>query len=123
MRIITLWFVVVISSLFFLALIDNVTEAKEPAKKVFAADKGPNKINVSGYPKEIQESYKVFAAKCVKCHTLARPINTDMTNQGWKMYVKRMMNKPDSGISPKTGKMIYKFLKYRQEEKNKKRAH
>ncbi len=92
--------------------------AEDAKKKVFAADKGPATIDVSGFPKEMQENYKIFAARCSKCHTLARPINTDMTASGWKMYVKRMMNKPDSGISPANAKRIYKFLKFYQKKKD-----
>ncbi len=91
-------------------------------KKEYAADKGPSTIDVSTFPPEMQEAYKLFAQKCSRCHTLARPINTDMTTQEWKRYVKRMMNKPDSGISPKQGKAIYKFLKFYQKKKNEEKA-
>jgi len=122
MRIRTPGFIAIAVGFITMSAIDNVSKAEEASKKVFAADKGPDKLDVSKYPKEIKESYQVFAQKCVKCHTLARPINTDMTNQGWKMYIKRMMNKPDSGISPKVGKTIYQFLKFRQAEKDKNRA-
>jgi cytochrome c5 len=90
-------------------------------KKDFAADKGPDKVDVSAYPAEVQEDYRVFSAKCSKCHTLARPINTDLTADAWKMYVKRMSNKPDSGISQDQGKRIYSFLKFFQGEKDAKR--
>ncbi len=77
-------------------------------------DKGPDKINVSSYPAPMQAAYKVFAAKCVKCHTLARPINTMMTRDEWQRYVKRMMHKPNSGISDGQGKQIFEFLVYDQ---------
>jgi cytochrome c5 len=87
-------------------------------KKDFAADKGRDKLDVSAYPAEVQEDYRVFSAKCSKCHTLARPINTDLTADAWKMYVKRMSNKPDSGISQDQAKRIYSFLKFYQAEKD-----
>jgi hypothetical protein len=99
-----------------LALVAGPVRAED--KKDFAADKGPDKVNVSAYPAEVQEDYRVFSAKCSKCHTLARPINTDLTADAWKMYVKRMSNKPDSGISPDQGKRIYSFLKFYQAEKD-----
>ncbi|MDR3725984.1 MAG: hypothetical protein P4K86_02975, partial [Terracidiphilus sp.] len=54
-------------------------------------DKGPNQINVSSYPADLQKDYKVFTDKCAKCHTIARPINTSMTHAEWERYVKRMM--------------------------------
>lgn len=78
-------------------------------------DKGPNIINVSSYPPEQQKAYKVFAEKCSKCHTIARPINTTMTRTEWEMYVKRMMHKPNSGISSNQGKEIFDFLAYDQQ--------
>jgi hypothetical protein len=102
-----------------LTLLVGPTRAED--KKDFAADKGPDKVNVSTYPAEVQEDYRMFAAKCSKCHTLARPINTDLTVDAWKMYVKRMSNKPDSGISQDQGKQIYSFLKFYQGEKDAKK--
>jgi len=78
-------------------------------------DKGTDKINVSGYPADQQKGYKVFTDKCAKCHTIARPINTSMTAPEWSRYVKRMMHKPNSGISDAQGKTIYEFLAYDQE--------
>lgn len=77
-------------------------------------DKGPSTINVSNYPPAQQKAYKLFTSKCSKCHTIARPINTTMTQQEWERYVKRMMHKPNSGISDKQGKDIYEFLLYDQ---------
>ena len=78
-------------------------------------DKGPAKIDVSAYPAAQQQGYKVFTDKCAKCHTIARPINTTMTKEEWERYVKRMMHKPNSGISDSQGKTIYEFLAYDQE--------
>lgn len=75
-------------------------------------DKGPDKIDVSAYPAEMKTAYKLFASKCSKCHTIARPINTLMTRPEWERYVKRMMHKPNSGISDKQGKDIFEFLVY-----------
>jgi hypothetical protein len=77
-------------------------------------DKGPASINISTYPVELQKSYKLFSDKCSKCHTLARPINTTMADPDWARYVKRMMHKPNSGISDAQGKAIYEFLSYDQ---------
>jgi hypothetical protein len=59
----------------------------------------------------------VFTEKCSKCHTIARPINTAMTLPEWSRYVKRMMHKPNSGISDSQGKAIYEFLAYDQENR------
>ncbi len=85
-------------------------------------DKGPDKINVSAYPADQQKGYKVFVDKCAKCHTIARPINTTMTKPEWERYVKRMMHKPNSGISDAQGKTIFEFLAYDQENRKDKNA-
>lgn len=77
-------------------------------------DKGPSKIDVSAYPAAQQQGYKVFTEKCAKCHTIARPINTTMTKDEWERYVKRMMHKPNSGISDSQGKTIFDFVAYDQ---------
>ena len=84
---------------------------------VLPQDKGPDKLDVSAYPAEIQAGYKVFASKCTKCHTLARPINTTMTRDEWERYVKRMMHKPNSGVNGTQGKQIFDFLAYDQAQR------
>jgi hypothetical protein len=88
---------------------------KEPPldPRIAAYDKGPNKIDVSKYPKDMQDRYKVFSAKCVKCHTLARPINCEFVlDDEWERYIKRMMRKAGTFISEDDGKKIYEFLVY-----------
>ena len=92
---------------------------QQTGQKTFEADKGPVRIDVSNYPQQMQEYYKVFAKRCSKCHTLARPINTDFPIEKWERYVKRMMRKPGSGITKSTGKKIFLFLKYYSEQKKK----
>lgn len=89
-------------------------------------DKGADKLDVSSYPADMQKDYKLFADKCGKCHTLARPLNTSMTKEDWSRYVKRMMHKPNSGINDTTGKQIFDFLAYDQanrKDKNPKAFH
>jgi mono/diheme cytochrome c family protein len=84
---------------------------------VLPQDKGPDKIDVSAYPAEQQANYKLFTGKCSKCHTIARPLNTLMTRDEWSRYVKRMMHKPNSGISDAQGKQIFEFVVYDQTER------
>ncbi|HUX43186.1 MAG TPA: hypothetical protein VMV57_00410 [Terracidiphilus sp.] len=95
-----------LAPLFLVAQTSNVT---------LPQDKGPSKIDVSAYPPAQQKAYKTFVSKCSKCHTIARPINTTMTKAEWERYVKRMMHKPNSGISNSQGKDIFEFLAYDQE--------
>ena len=81
--------------------------------RIAAYDKGPNKIDVSKYPKDMQDRYKVFSVKCIKCHTLARPVNCEFVLEDeWERYIKRMMNKAGTFISADEGKKIYEFLVY-----------
>lgn len=93
-----------------------VDDLAAQATKVFPADKGPKTIDkkiLDTYPKDMQEIYyKLFSKRCSKCHTLARPINTTFTPTKWQEYVKRMMNKPGSGIKPAEAKEIWKFVVY-----------
>jgi hypothetical protein len=88
--------------------------AAQTSNVTLPQDKGPGKIDVSSYPPVQQKAYKLFDSKCSKCHTIARPINTTMTKDEWERYVKRMMHKPNSGISDSQGKEIFEFLAYDQ---------
>jgi len=92
-----------------------VAIAQDPSSEEQLAefDKGPQSIDVSGYPEEMQQRYEIFAERCSKCHTLARPISSDYAlEEEWSRYVKRMMRKPGSGIAPKDAKQIFEFLAY-----------
>jgi len=81
--------------------------------RIAAYDKGPAKIDVSKYPVEMQQRYKLFTVKCGKCHTLARAINSDFVlDDEWERYVKRMMRKAGTFISPDEGKQIFEFISY-----------
>lgn len=88
--------------------------AAQTSNVTLPQDKGPDKVDVSSYPAPMQAAYKVFSTKCSKCHTIARPINTTMTQDEWSRYVKRMMHKPNSGINDNQGKQIFEFLSYDQ---------
>lgn len=88
--------------------------AAQQSNVVLPQDKGPDKIDVSAYPAPMQSAYKLFSSKCSKCHTIARPINTMMKREEWERYVKRMMHKPNSGISDNQGKQIFEFLVFDQ---------
>lgn len=84
--------------------------ASEEEMKVYDADLGRAWIDVGSYPAEQRRAYSLFAQKCSKCHTLARPINSSLTSDDWLAYVARMGRKPGSGISPGDGDVILSFL-------------
>jgi hypothetical protein len=117
---------------------------KEKAKNPYPNDFGPDTIDVSGYPEEYKESYKLFVEKCVRCHTIARPINSQFTevktpdmdslktsspqvfekhyvwqveDNIWERYVKRMMRKPGCEMTVDEAKGIWKFLVYDSKER------
>ena len=80
--------------------------------QIYPADLGLAYIDVSSYPQEMQRSYKIFASKCSRCHTLARPINSDFSAEKWQKYVYRMMNKSGSGLTKEISDEIIRFLIY-----------
>ena len=85
----------------------------ETKARIERFEKGPATIDVSAYPKGIQDNYKVFHEKCALCHQLSRPINADFVlPDEWSRYVKRMMFKPGSNITANSAKKIYAFLAY-----------
>ncbi len=86
--------------------------AQRTAPKTYPADDGPNFIDVSDYPQEMQTLYELFTRRCSRCHTVARPINSTFTPEEWRKYVQKMMRKPGSGLTPKTSEQIIKFLIY-----------
>jgi hypothetical protein len=85
----------------------------EPAQdKPDPRDSGPGHLDVSRYPAQQQKYYEIFAAKCSKCHPLARPINARFNATDWKRYMKRMIRRPNSGINEEQAALIYEFLKF-----------
>ena len=90
-------------------------QKEEPTDpRILAYDKGPAKIDVSKYPADMKNRYKVFEKKCSNCHTLARPINCEFVlDDEWERYIKRMMRKAGpSLISADEGKQIFEFVTY-----------
>lgn len=112
---------------------------QEKAKDPYANDLGSDKIDISSYPADKQQGYKLLLDKCSKCHTPNRPINSQFLELDekeiekqkkenpdifkdklifqidstiWKRYVKRMMNKPGCDIKSDEGKSIWQFLVY-----------
>ena len=77
-----------------------------------AGPPGPDKVDVSDYPEAYRQYYEVFAVRCSKCHSLARPINARLKGEQWKSYIKKMIRRPGSGINEESGKQIYLFLNY-----------
>ncbi len=93
-------------------LVAVLVSAAEPQDKPDPRDSGPGTIDVSGYPAPQQKQYDIYAAKCSKCHPLARSVNARFNSTDWKRYMKRMIRRPNSGINEEQAAQIYEFLKY-----------
>lgn len=70
-------------------------------------------LDPSTMPEEVRGDYAIFARRCSKCHTLARPLNANITDDDqWVNYVNRMRRQPASGISLDDQAHILTFLRY-----------
>ena len=82
----------------------------------FPYDLGPGTVDVSAYPREIQEDYKLFLAVCSGCHTSARPLNSPYAARSdWHRFIHRMhvkINDRGFTLDPNDEKKIEDFLAY-----------
>src|SRR5690348_2128307 len=70
-------------------------------------------LEPSTLPVELRADYAVFAQRCSKCHSLARPLNSGISDENyWSLYVARMRRQPGSGISQEDAGPILRFLHY-----------
>jgi hypothetical protein len=68
-------------------------------------------MDLSVVPQDERADYAVFAQRCSKCHSLARPLNSGITDDGyWRMYVEKMRRQPSSGITEADTVPILRFL-------------
>ncbi len=92
----------------------GLTKVEMAAK--FPYDLGQGTVDVSNYPENIRQDYRVFLAVCSVCHTTARPLNSPYTSRSdWKRFVHRMHIKMENrGISLDLTdeKRIVDFLTY-----------
>jgi hypothetical protein len=77
-------------------------------------------LDVSTLPGDVQSDYAVFAQRCSKCHSLARPLESGITEDSyWHMYVQKMRRQPGSGISEADMVPILRFLHWYSVERPK----
>jgi hypothetical protein len=70
-------------------------------------------IDATRLPAEVRADYDVFAHRCSKCHTLARPLQSGIVDDVfWEQYVARMRRQPGSGISEEDARVVLRFLHY-----------
>jgi len=84
---------------------------------------GSDEVDTAKIPSDLRADYEVFAQRCSKCHSLARPLTSGIDDdEYWKRYVERMRRQPASGISPEDEVPILRFLHYFSEEQKKKKG-
>jgi hypothetical protein len=72
---------------------------------------------------ELRADYDVFAQRCSKCHSLAKPLNSHVDDDDvWIRYVAKMRRQPASGISERDGEAILRFLHVLVEQERAKNA-
>jgi hypothetical protein len=80
-------------------------------------------IDPTTLPSNMRADYAVFAERCSKCHSLARPLSSGIDDDDyWAMYVARMRRQPASGISQEDTVVILRFLHFYSEEQRAKKA-
>jgi hypothetical protein len=68
-------------------------------------------LEVSQIPQDKRAEYNLFADRCSRCHSLARPLNAGITREEeWRNYVRRMRRQPSSGIAPEDEEPLVRFL-------------
>jgi len=88
----------------------TLSTGDDPGKD--ARDGGPDSIDVSGYPADQKARYPLYQQKCSKCHPLARSVNSRFTAAEWKRYMKRMVRRPNAGVTDEQAGEIFEFLKF-----------
>ncbi len=64
-------------------------------------------------PADLRPDYALFALRCSKCHSLARPLTSGIDDDNyWIDYVARMRRQPASGITAEDTVGILRFLHY-----------
>jgi hypothetical protein len=79
-------------------------------------------LAVDRLPENVRADYEVFAQRCSKCHSLARPLESGIDDdQFWEMYVAKMRRMPSSGITKADGEAVLRFLRYYSAEQRKRK--
>jgi hypothetical protein len=79
-------------------------------------------IDPRALPEDVRADYDLFAQRCSKCHSLARPLSSGIDDDDyWVIYVARMRRQPGSGISQDDTVVILRFLHYYSVELQKKK--
>ncbi len=67
-------------------------------------------LEPSALPANVRGDYELFASRCSRCHSLARPLGSNFDPARWRVYVERMRLQPASGIALSDVPGILRFL-------------
>jgi mono/diheme cytochrome c family protein len=82
------------------------------ARAQFTQDKGSN-IDVSSYPAEVQNDYKVYRSRCSSCHSLGAVTRTLRAAPAQQQFwIDKMHAMPGTDFSDEDAKHILNFLSY-----------
>ncbi len=80
----------------------------------FNGNKRDKPIDVSSYPANIQQGYRVFKNKCLECHTLNRGLRVTQTSAMAKYWVLQMQAMPAADFNDRQAMEIVDFIDYYQ---------
>ncbi|MBI2933605.1 MAG: cytochrome c [Planctomycetes bacterium] len=72
------------------------------------------RAELTEYPENAQQGYKVFAVKCAKCHSLTKSFQAQVPNDDWEPCIRKMAKMQGANISPKAVKQITVFMNFWQ---------
>ena len=83
----------------------------------------PEGLEPGTLPPEVRADYNVFAQRCSRCHSLARPLNSGIDDDAyWQLYVTRMRRQPGSGITSEDEAVILRFLHFYSLERKREKS-
>jgi hypothetical protein len=79
-------------------------------------------LEPAALPLEQRANFAVFANRCSKCHSLARPLESGIEDDSyWVLYVAKMRRQPGSGITAVDAPPILSFLHFYSAEQRRRR--
>lgn len=68
-------------------------------------------------PPDVEQACAVANTKCARCHSIDRVVVSRGIGMGrWQMYVEQMRLKPSSGISLRDADVIFRCLRFVEEQ-------
>lgn len=86
-----------------------------PVAIATADDPPTTGVDVAKLPAAQKPRYALFEQKCSKCHSASRATHAKFGAAEWKRYMKRMIRRPNAGISEPEADDIFEFLKFHSE--------